>query len=387
LDFGLTSEQERFRGEVCAFLSEERVRRCVEQVHRLPPREEPGPLDVYRWLGERGWLAVSWPEEYGGGGRGLVEKSLLTEELILHGVPEVVHTVAIDIVGTFLLAVGTPRQKRDWLPPLARGEQVASVLFSEPGVGSDLAALRSRAEPDGDGWRLFGRKVFNMKTHLADVALCAVRTTQAAVPFHGITLFMVPLKTPGVIVKPLWNLSDERFGDVTLDGIRLDRDHVVGEVDEGWQAINQMLRLERTGIEFEAKVRRLLDVVVRHAAASRRRGDQLDQAHMRRLVELDAAAAASRLLAWRVISGLRHGEPDDAAAMSKWYSTELNRKVVSHGLEMMGLEGTLSRWDDEAPVDGLLEAAYREAPGLTIASGTSEIMLYIIAASGLDLLA
>ncbi|HXM55423.1 MAG TPA: acyl-CoA dehydrogenase family protein [Candidatus Dormibacteraeota bacterium] len=383
MDFGLTAAEERFREEVCAFLSTPRVRDAVRTWERRPPGEEPGLLDVYRWLGERGWLAVSWPVEYGGLGGSAVDKLIVTEELILHGVPEVVYTLSVDIVGPLLLASGTPEQRRRLLPPLARGERSAAVLFTEPGVGSDLAALRTRAERDGDGWRLHGTKTFNVKTAFADFAVCAARTTRSDVPFHGITLFLLPLKTPGVVVRPMPGMADDRFNEVTLEGIRLTRADVVGEVDGGWRAINDLLRLERTGVEFEARARRWLDVTLRHAA---RTGGLDDRVLGHRLVELDAMARASRLLALRAVTDLRDGTPDDVvSATAKWYSSELGRRVAACAMDVLGLAGGLSRWDGEAPDGGLLEAALREAPGLTLASGTSEIMLSIIASRGLEL--
>ncbi|GAB3887234.1 acyl-CoA dehydrogenase family protein [Kibdelosporangium lantanae] len=382
--FAFTDEQEAFRGEVRTFLAEDRVRKVAEQLHRLPPREEPGLIEVYRWLGEKRWLAVNWPWEYGGLGRTIVEKSILTEELIRARIPDLVHIVSIDIVGLVLMMVGTDAQKATYLPALAAGEQSASVLYSEPGVGSDLAALSARAEPDGDGWRVYGRKVYSLKSQFADFALCAARTTDSEVRFHGITLFLVPMRTPGVLTQPIWNMSDEQFCDVTLDGIRLTRDNVIGEVDGGWQVINEVLPVERTGLEFQAKARRLLDEVLHRAALD---GTLDDPAYQQRLVELDAAATAAELMAWRVISQIRDGDLDGVTtAMSKLYATELFKQISAYGLEAGGLEATLSAWDGAEP-GGHREAAHREGPGITLSAGTSEIMRYLIASTGLQLLA
>jgi alkylation response protein AidB-like acyl-CoA dehydrogenase len=383
--FSFTEEQEAFRRQVREFLAEDRVRKVVDAVHHLPPREEPGLIDVYRWLGEKRWLAVNWPREYGGLGGSIVEKSILTEELIRAKVPDLVHIVSVDIVGLVLLLVGTEQQKRAYLPGLAAGEQSASVLYSEPGVGSDLAALRTRAEPDGDGWRLYGRKIYSLKSQFADFALCAARTTDSDVRFHGITLFLVPLRTPGVRIQPIWNMSDEQFGDVTLDGIRLTRDHVIGEVDGGWQVINEVLPVERTGLEFQAKARRLLDEVLERAAAD---GTLDDPAYQQRLVELDAATTAAHLMAWQVISDLREGRLDSVAtAKSKVYATELFKQISEFALEAGGLDATLSAWDSADTTGGRREAAHREGPGITLSAGTSEIMRYLIASTGLQLLA
>ncbi|MFJ8053222.1 acyl-CoA dehydrogenase family protein [Streptomyces luteogriseus] len=381
--FAFTEEQEEFRREVRAFLAEDRVRKVADSVHRLPPREEPGNLDVYRWLGEKRWLAVNWPEKYGGLGRGIVEKSILTEELIRARVPDLVHIVSIDIVGSVLMMAGTEAQKAARLPALASGEQNAAVLYTEPQAGSDLAALQTRAEPDGDGWRLYGRKVYSLKTQFADFALCAARTTVSEVAFHGITLFLVPLRTPGVQVRTVPNLTDEQFCDVTLDGIRLSRDDVVGEVDGGWQVLNEVLPVERTGLEFQAKARRLLDEILHRAAAD---GSLDDPAHQQKLVELDAHARAAHLMAWQVISRIRAGDLDGVStAMSKLYATELFKRISAYGLEVGGLEATLSAWDASGAT-GTREAAHREGTGITLSAGTSEIMRYLIASESLRLL-
>lgn len=382
--FAFTDEQERFRREVRDFLAEDRVRKTADAMRDLPPREEPGMLDVYRWLGEKRWLAVNWPTEYGGLGRSIVEKSILTEELIRARIPDLVHIVSVDIVGLVLMMVGTEAQKRRYLPALAAGEQSASVLYSEPGVGSDLAALRTRAVPDGDGWRLHGRKIYSLKSQFADVALCAARTTESDVRFHGITLFLVPMRTPGVTTQPIWNMSDEQFCDVTLDGIRLTRDDVIGDVDGGWQVINEVLPVERTGLEFQAKARRLLDEVLSRAA---RDGTLADPAYQQRLAELDAAATAAHLMAWQVISELREGRLDGVrTAMSKLYATELFKRISEFALEIGGLDATLSGWDGAGTSGGRREAAHREGPGITLSAGTSEIMRYLIASTGLQLL-
>ncbi|MEV6931337.1 acyl-CoA dehydrogenase family protein [Dactylosporangium sp. NPDC051485] len=379
----LTAEQEQFRAELCELLCQDAVRDEVARSRRLPYGQETGLLDVHRRLGERGLLAVNWPVEYGGRGGTIVEKAILTEELILHGVPDTVHTLGIDIVGLAVFLYGTPEQRARLLPGLARGDTTASVLFSEPGIGSDLASLTTRAEPDGDGWRLYGRKRYSMKTHQSDFALCAARTSAGPVAYHGITLFLVPLRSVGVHIDPLWNLSEERFDDVTLDGIRVTRADVLGEVDDGWQVVNRVLPLERTGIDSAAKADRLLDALLRQAAAT---GRLTEPAYAQRLLDLDARVRAARLLAWRCVLHLRDGRPDEVdSATAKWYASEVAKELAGLALEVTGLDGVLDARDAAAVADGVFDAALREAPGLTLAAGTSEIMLYFVGTSGLGL--
>jgi len=375
----LTAEQEEFRRAVCELLCQDEVRAEVAQARRLPADAEPELMQVYRQLGERGWLAPNWPVELGGSGTDIEHKAILTEQLILHGVPDVVHTLAIDIVGLAVLRLGTDQQRKRWLPPLAAGRSLGCVLLSEPETGSDLAGLRTRAEPDGDGWRLYGRKRYSLKSQFADFALCAARTTESDVRFHGITVFIVPMRGPGVRVEPLWSMSDERFNDVQLSGIRLTADDVLGEVDDGWQVLHDLLGIERTGIEFEAKARRLLDAVLDETREPAEYGELL--------VELDAEVRAGHLLAWRALGDLATGGLDDVrCAMAKWHSTETAQRISELGPEICGLTALLSARDEQTRPGWLLESAFRDAPGLTLASGTSEVMLSVIASAGLGLL-
>jgi alkylation response protein AidB-like acyl-CoA dehydrogenase len=257
---------------------------------------------------------------------------------------------------------------------LARGESIATVLYTEPHCGSELAALTTRAEPDGDGvWRLYGRKIYNQKSQFGDYALCAARTTEAEVKFHGITLFMVPLRSAGVTIAPVWSMENNRFNEVILDGIRLTADDVVGRVDEAWHLIDKMLLLERTGIDFHGKVRRWFDLVLEQA---RETGRLADPVFGQRMADLDARLHAARALAWRQVANLAGGAPDPvSSAASKWFATEQARDVVRLAMELGELPATLSTWDPESPLAGQIEAAYRTAPTLTLASGTSEIIV------------
>ena len=382
MDLSFSPEQQEFRRAVCRLLCEEPVRQEVARLRRLPADEEPGLLEIYRRLGERGWLATNWATEHGGAGAGLVEKAILTEEMIRHGIPDVVHTLSVDIVGLAIQRLGTPDQQRQWLPRLAAGEAAGCVLLSEPETGSDLAVLRTRAEPDGDGWRLYGRKVYSLKSQFAELGLCAARTTASDVRFHGITVFIVPMRSLGVRVQPLWSMSDERFNEVVFSGIRMTPEDVLGEVDDGWQVLQDLLGLERTGIEFEAKAGRLLDAVLDELERSERIADGYGEL----LVELDAEVRAGRLLSWRALGDLVDGALDDVrCAMAKWHTTETGKRISELGPELCGLTALLSARDSETVPGWLLESAFRDAPGLTLASGTSEVMLSVVAGRGLGL--
>lgn len=339
----------------------------------------PDPRPLYRLLGARRLLAVHWPEAYGGRGGTPLEHALVVEELIAAGVPDTLHTLSVQIVGTFLLSAGTAAQRATLLPALAAGERCATVLYSEPDVGSDLAALSTRAEPQADaGFLVSGRKVYSVLTTFADVGLCAVRDAERATPYEGVTLLLVPLDAPGVRVETLGSVGDEPFADVTLDRVRVGPDAVVGQVGAAWPLITDALALERTGIDHAAKARRWLDAGIAVL------GEPADDALVG-IGRLHTMVEASRLLALRSAAalGALQGLDPVAAAATKWWCSETARRVAWWGAEALGTAATLGSADGDAPADGLLEAAYREAPGLTISAGTSEVMLELIAASGL----
>jgi alkylation response protein AidB-like acyl-CoA dehydrogenase len=377
MEFGFTHEQARLRAELRAFFAEPRVQAILVELRRQPPRASRHSPELHRLLAERGWLAIHWPAEYGGGGQSEIEAGIFLEEATRAGLPLLVYGLTVSIFGAFLLLAGTEAQKQQLLPPIARGEMICNILYTEPDAGSDLAALRTRALPDGDGFVISGAKIFNSVGHLADYGLVAARTDPDLPRHKGITLFLVPMKDPHVRVNPIWTMADEHFNEVVLDGVRLPRTHIVGELNGGWALLNQALAVERNGLAIAADAEHWLDLLVAHIRAS---GQGRDSLVRQRVAGLAAEVAAARLLAWRVVSAQARSEVDDVrSAMSKWYAGELCKRLTHVAGEIMGLYGALNRFDPGAPVGGELEAAHRWAPAWGIAAGTSEIMLYLIA--------
>lgn len=377
MEFGFTPEQERFRAEVRAFLATPAVQDILAELWRLPPRASQHSPALHRMLADRGWLAVHWPAEYGGGGRGEIEAGILVEEATRAGVPLLVYGLTVSIFGAFLLLAGTEEQKRMLLPAIARGEMICNILYTEPDAGSDLAALRTRAVPDGDGFAITGAKIFNSVGHLASYGLVAARTDPDLPRHKGISLFLVPMTDPRVQVNPMWTMADEHFNEVVLDGVYVPRENMVGALNGGWALLNQALAVERNGLAIAADAERWLRLLIAHVRAA---GQGRDPVVRQRVAALAAEVEAARLLAWRVVSIQARGEVDDVrSAMSKWYAGELCKRLTHAAGEIMGLAGTLNRFDPGAPVGGRLEAAHRWAPAWGIAAGTSEIMLYLIA--------
>jgi alkylation response protein AidB-like acyl-CoA dehydrogenase len=349
--------------EVRALLAELRALDALRHVRQAGGDLDPRP--VYRLLGERRLLAVSWPRAYGGRGLPARCAAAVVGELIAAGVPEVLHTLSVQICGNFLLTAGTPEQRAAVLSWLATGRRTATVLYSEPSAGSDLSALATTAAATASGWRISGHKVYSVGTAVADYALVAARTSVESSPYRGITLFLVRLDRPGITIGRLASLADEDFADVRLDGVEVPAGAVIGPVGGAWPLITEALALERTGVDYVAKSRRWL------AATDPGR----DRTGYGRLRTHTAAAGA---LATRCVDQIDSGRVDAVgAAATKLWCADTAREVAWWCAEQAG---PAALWRD-----GLLESAYREAPGLTLSAGTSEMMLELVASSGLPL--
>lgn len=373
--YGFIEEQQRFRADVRETLTSAAVRAAAVAATGADG-VEPDARPLYRLLGELGLLAVHWPAEYGGAGRPLTDAAIVAEELVRAGVPDTLHVNTIQIVGQFLLIAGTEEQKRRHLPALARGERFASVLYTEPDAGSDLGALRTVAAPDGAGYRISGTKVFSLKTRFVDLGLCAARTSPEGGKYQGISLFLVGLDAPGVTVSVLPGVGDEHFHRVDLDSVPVAAADLVGPRDEGWPLLNEALAIERTGLDYHLKAERWLDAAVRTLID--RDGDGRHDAYLEQIGRWHGALTADHVLAWEVLTGLAADRVDPvAAAVAKYHSSELAQGIAGWGAGIPSPGQRAGR----SPAVLTLDSAYREAPGLTLSAGTSEVMLQIIAAA------
>lgn len=373
--FGFTDDQQQFRSTVRRTLRRTDVRTAAAAATGADG-VEPDARPLYRLLGELGLLAVHWPAEFGGAGRPLTDAAIVAEELVRAGVPDTLHVNTVQIVGQFLLMAGSEEQQRRYLPALARGRRFASVLYTEPDAGSDLGALRARAEPDGDGYRLTGTKVFSLKTRFVDLGLCAARTTPNAGKYQGISLFLVSLDAPGVTVSVIPSIGDEHFHRVDLDAVPVSADDLLGPRDEGWPLLNQALAIERTGLDYHLKAEHWLDAAV--ATLIDRGTECPHDALVEQIGRSAGALAADHVLAWEVLTGLASGQVDPvSAAVAKYHSSELAQRIAAWAADIPSPQQRVNR----VGAVQVLDSAYREAPGLTLSAGTSEVMLQIIAAA------
>jgi alkylation response protein AidB-like acyl-CoA dehydrogenase len=379
MDITFTAEQEEFRSELRAWLETNPPWGEGRPAHFDDLGEEVAFLrDIQARLAQGRWVGVYWPEEYGGRGTGPAEHYIVQEELARAHAPELVGRIGVNLAGPTLLAHGTAQQKTRWLPKILSAAEIWCQLFSEPGAGSDLAALSTRAERVDGGWRLTGQKVWTSFAQFADWGICLARTDPDARKHRGITYMVVDMHAEGVTVRPLVQLTDEaEFNEVFLDGVFVPDDQVIGEVNTGWQVASSTLSHERgTSPRQLVKHMTMLDDLLRLAAKD---GADSDPLIRQRLGEAYAEVRLFQLHNWRTLSRLEKGlEPGPEGSMLKLYWSEMSQRFHDTVMEVLGPAAPLWRGATDNPGDGAWQRSYLYYQSATIFAGTSEIQRNII---------
>jgi alkylation response protein AidB-like acyl-CoA dehydrogenase len=383
MDFRLGARSDAFREEVRAFIAEHATPEVVHRAHATGTMHD---WNLHRELGRRGWIAASWPAEYGGQGRDPYEMTALKDEMTLAGVPGdgLANTM---IVANTIRHVGTEQQKRTYVPPVLAGELIFALGYSEPDSGSDVAAAKTRAVRDGDDWVINGQKMFTTLAHESQYVFLLARTDVDVPKHRGLTMFIVPLDAPGVEIQAVHTLGGERTNVTFYTDVRVGDEMRVGEVNGGWDVMTVALTFERGGLGL-SEGHRLWNQVVAWARTAERDGRPVieDPLVRERLATMAIDNEVAKLLGYRVswvaASG---GLPGVEGSMHKlWYAEHLNT-AASELVDMLAEEGALGAGDPDAPVEGLVERTYRHAPVTTIYGGSSEIQRSIIAERGLGL--
>lgn len=385
MEFGFSEKEIAFREEVRHFLQAELPPGWHGEIENDTYEAFPFSRGFTRKLAARGWLALAWPQEYGGQARSHLEQVVYNEELAYYRAPsDIPSLMAVTWVGPALILYGTEEQKKAYLPRIASGEIGFCTLYSEPAAGSDLASLQCRAERQGDEYVINGQKVWTSGGHLADYGWLAARTDPAAPKHKGISAFVVDMKAPGVTVRPLLNIvGAHSFNEVFFDNVRLPRTNLVGEENRGWYIIAVALDFERTGVSVFAGGRRTLEELVEYA---QEKGRDRNPIIRYKLADRAIEIAAGRLMAYRIASWLSQGRPVNyEAAMAKCYGAELNQRLFNTGMEVLGLYGQVAKDSKWAALEGYIHRGYLRAVGNTIEAGTSEINRHVIATRGLGL--
>lgn len=388
MDFSFSPEDVTFRQDLLQFVSRELPSDWEGPGRWAEEADWNVTLQMRKKLAEKGWLTMHWPEEYGGQGVSPVRSAVFNEEMSYNRVP------GRDIFGVRMLAptlmiFGTEEQKQTFLRPVARGEVQWCQGYSEPGSGSDLASLQTRAASDGDDYVINGSKIWTTMAHRADWIMLLARTDPDAPKHRGISFILVDMKSPGVSVRPIYNMAGGHdFNEVFFDNVRVPKRNLVGEENRGWYVGVTLLDFERSGIDYSATSRRLLSEMVEYARSTQNNGETVSKnpAVRNMLTERYIESEAARLLAYQV--AWMQGEglvPNKEASMSKVFGSETLQRVTSTGMEIMGLYSQLRSGDKWAPLKGRIPDNWMFSFSHTIAAGTSEVQRNIIASRGLGL--
>ena len=335
---------------------------------------------VNRALGEAGWIGISWPVEFGGRGLSRLTATLVEEIFGYHWLPLSSYLLSYKTIGAAIERFGSRALVEHLLPPIARGELVFCQGFSEPGAGSDLGSLTTRAELRGDTYVVNGHKIWTSSAQLADWIYLAVRTDPDA-KHRGISVLVCPADTPGIEVRTFPTLGGGYLCETFLDGVEIPATNLVGEVNGGWDILMYTLDFERVTAEKLGGFAWVLDAV----EGRLRETDRLDRGASVKIARLRGELHASRLLSFRAADMLDRGLPGSAtSAMAKLSGARLAQAIGNAAVDMLGLEG-LGDASPDAVIQGRAAALYRASVGSTIAGGTAEVQQLVIARRGLGL--
>ncbi len=402
MDWIDTAEQAAFRKEVKAFLDE-----SLPEFYRR--KAEEGSAVANDWIGdrdsdeaerrdaamvwgaavsERGWFAPHWPKEYGGAGLTPMEQFIYNQELAQAGAPTV-GGGGVSLLGPTLIVHGTDEQKQKYLPKILSGETVWAQGYSEPGAGSDLASLQTRAVRDGDEYVINGQKIWTSGAHHADALFALTRTNPDAPKHRGISFLLIDdIHPPGLSLRPLINMAwHHGFNETFFEDVRTPASNVLGEVDRGWYVGMTLLDYERSNISGAVALRRNIGQLISAATGAEKEKAQVTSARRNEIADRYVEAGVGENFSFRIVSMQAKGTlPNYEASTAKMFISEVGQRVARTGTKVFGLYSNL--WDeDEAltPAKGLFTHSYVTTIPGTIAGGSSEIQRNIIATRGLGL--
>jgi len=386
MDLAFSAEDEAFREEVRDWLETH----LVGDFARLKGRGGLGDMDALveerraweRELVRGGWTCLAWPEAYGGRGATLHQEVIFNEEYVRAGAPGRLGHIGEGLLGPTLIAFGTEEQKRRFLPPIARAEELWCQGYSEPNAGSDLANVQCRAERQGDHWRITGQKVWTSLASFSDWCFALCRTDASAQRHRGITCLLIPMDQPGVEIVPIRQITGgTEFAEVFFDGARAEHAHVVGEVNGGWKVAMGTLAFERgaSTLGQQLNFRSELDLIV---GVARKNGQASDPVIRQRIADLYIRLRIMRLNALRTLSAHEGGELPRAAMITKLYWATWHRELGELAMDVLGSEGLVEADSGDAEV---LQRLFLWTRSDTIYAGTNEIQRNIIARRALGL--
>ena len=377
MDFNDTPEEARFREEAATWLAENAPN--DDAFHALTPLQQAKQWQKQKY--DAGWACIGWAPEFGGRGASPIEEVIWRQEESQYDLPANFFLIGQGMIAPTLMAWASDEDKARYLPPLASGEEVWCQLFSEPAGGSDLAALRTRAERDGDEWVINGQKIWTSGAHFSDYGVIVVRTDPTVPKHKGLSYFYVNMKAPGVEIKPIKQLTgDSDFNEVYFNDVRVSDQQRLGEVGQGWQVSLTTLMNERAAIGGGFGQ---MDVALAMAVAQKVEIDgrpALEDASVRaRLANWYVQESGLKYTGYRSLTALSRGAlPGPENSIGKLVGAPKMQAMSSYLMDLLEASGAITD-ESLATEAGIIQRAYMGAPGLRIAGGTDEIMANIIA--------
>lgn len=382
MEFRLSKEDERFCTEVKEFLAKEVSTELVDEYnYRMMGRPAYTPLfwELFRKLGAKGWLGIALPKEYGGSGGTYLQRFIILDEMDYLRVSMIPPST--NVIAPVLLSHGSEEQKREFLPRICRGEIEFNLGYTEPGAGSDLSSIQTRATEDGGDFVVNGQKMFNSFAQVCQYHWLVVRTDPSAPGRKALSLLIIDARTPGITVRPMHALARHITYEVFFDNVRVPKKNLVGEKNHGFQYVVEGVELER--VWMIGGVRRTIEQLVAYAKES---GQNTNPLLRQKLAEMQIEVELGYLLGYRAVWMQDKGLiPTYEAGMFKLFATELEQRVANVGMQIMGLGGQLEEGSKWAPLQGEMEHLYEGSPACTIWGGTSEVNRNFIALVGLRL--
>lgn len=384
MDFNYSPQEEKFRQEVRTWLDANLPDDLREgRDEDLSPKERWERHRVWhKTLYEGGWVGLWWPKEYGGRGASVIEQAIFNEELARTGAPAGVNMNGITLLGPTLIHWGTEEQKQRFLPKILPAEEIWCQGYSEPGSGSDLASLQTRAVEDGDYFVVNGQKVWTSQAQYSDWCFLLVRTDPNAPKHQGISYLLVDMHSPGVTVRPLVQITgDAEFNEVFFEDVRVPKKNLVGELNRGWMVAITTLMFERvaTGgfFRFEKIMPQLLDLARRAEMNGRPAIEDTSVRQQLAQFAIEAEAIKYNDLR-RLTRQLKGSPPGPEGSFSKITTTELNFRIANFAMELLGPYAILEKGSPFAVDRARWSHRMLAARAGTIAAGTNEIQRGII---------
>ncbi len=385
MDFEFSTAEKKILKEVRDFIASESTPELLEETHKLG--HIYGGLEGRKFVKKfaaNSWLVPNWPEEFGGLGSSAQLNFAIREEMARSGVPLIF--VAAHMAGPTIMHFGSEEMKREWLLPIARGEVEFALGYSEPQAGSDLSAVDIRAVDNGDMFLMNGQKTFNTHSHVADYHWLASITDPDAKRYHGMSMVIVDLKSPGIDIRPMVTMAGWQTNEVYYDDVLVPKKNLVGELNQGFYYLMSALDFER--MYPLAAYERFFDDTVEYAKTTMVGGRPLskDPLVRQKLAQIEIELEANRHLYYRLAHLMDKGKiPNYESSMQKLFATETAQHITNTAMDVLGMFGQLKQGSTRAVASGTIEQAYRTSVVETIYAGTSEIQRNIIAQRGLKL--